>query len=256
MGLTSKEARFKVAPDWIPPRIGLLDFTSIQENCINALEKAFTVSFTLALLFHPHLALGSQKKPCLDLIRPLQDKKDKVEAQGGLWGVFERSDHLKSHSQEAMALDSKISEVLFTLKYLCKTRDGVPLNDLAEYILNNVERKGKEDFRKELGVLGKPKEVIDKWLKFAEGAAQNRTRQLEMDSIKDTIHGAESLINRYGKISDKALQSPDPNPVLPETRTLIEDISIFEKENPCMLKAFQEQSRIPFWDIDENHGGS
>ena len=71
-------------------------------------------------------------------------------------------------------LDRKINSIIFHLKYLCDTLNGIPMNEVARYVRDGIEKKGENGFRKELIDLGKPKTEIDIWFKFTRFSLKNK----------------------------------------------------------------------------------
>ena len=52
-------------------------------------------------------------------------------------------------------LDNKINTILYHLEYLCNTIDGIPFDELSDYVSTNLAEKGAEKFKNELIILGK-----------------------------------------------------------------------------------------------------
>ena len=77
----------------------------------------------------------------------LEKQKDDSLEGDGLWSLFEKSPVLRGHSIQAIKLDGIINETIVNLKYLCETANGVPLNELAVYVSQNIRKKGENEFR-------------------------------------------------------------------------------------------------------------
>ena len=73
----------------------------------------------------------TDKVSCLNRFNPLDVKRTAIQKAGGMWHAFERNMDSKPYSFNGMQLDSNINKMFFSLKYLCQTLQGVPLNDLA-----------------------------------------------------------------------------------------------------------------------------
>ena len=197
----------------------------------------------------------AQEKPCLDEIRPLEKTKMEVAQLGGLWGLFERSRPLRPHSMHAIQLDSRINQLLFHLKHLCETLNGIPLNDLARYVTDNLEKKGEKAFREELLVLGKSPAEIDTWIRFAHFAKVQQHRTLDPQSVHETIHRAGPFLEGYSEFSASIRAHPGQSQVA-RARQMIQDLDTFFEADPNLVRARQEKAQVPYWDFDENHGGS
>jgi hypothetical protein len=193
---------------------------------------------------------------CLSLVKPLDKKRKEAGHTGGVWGIFARESALDKHSKDAVKLDSQINKLVETLVYLCETKSGVPFNELASFVTRKIEEVGAEKFRQEQIQLGKPRQDVADWLKYSKVARANKKRFLELDKIKTSIQGARILINRYWKIFSEFRNKGNILPILPATIALNHDIENYMKSDPYMALAVFEDSQIPYWDIDENYGGS
>ena len=215
----------------------------------------------LSILFVPipgtsGQALGApQEKACLKTLRPLEQKKFSVSDLGGVWSLFEQSRQLRPDSTLALQLDHKVSKLLEDLKYLCTTLNGVPLNDLAEYLDRNLRIKSEQQFRKELAILGKSKDEVQIWIEFYNFARTHMDRKLDEQSVQSTIQKASGFFDRYVKFSDDIGQGTKDKTVQ-DARKIIDDIQSFIQSDLNLSKAEHEMAQVPYWDFDENHGGS
>jgi hypothetical protein len=194
--------------------------------------------------------------PCGELITSLVKTKDKVSLNGGLWESFEKDSFLKEHSSAAIQLESRINKIFFTLSHICKTKDGIPLNDLASYISLSISDKGRTSFKEELIALGKTNQQIESWFVFFEYAQRHRFRTLDSSVIRKTIDQAIPFINKYTSIAIMIKQSKSPEILFKMTRTLISQIDVFFSSDPYIIQALEEISHVPYWDINESSGGS
>ena len=193
---------------------------------------------------------------CLNLVKPLDQKRKEVEFAGGVWGIFAKSSALDSHSKDAVKLDSNINKLIETLVYLCKTRSGVPFNELASFVTRKISEMGEEPFKREQIFLGKPEKYVEDWLDYSKIAQANKKRFLDPEKITISIQGAGVFINRYWKLFNDFRNKDNINPILPATIALNKEIDEFMTTDPYTALAMFEDSQIPFWDIDENYGGS
>jgi hypothetical protein len=214
----------------------------------------FIVIQTLLLTSFTSISLASPE--CYELITPLAKKNDSLALNGGLWGYFEKDSFLKKHSTQAIQLDSRINKILFILNYLCKTKNGVPLNDLAMYMLRNITDKGEEKFKAELFILGKTSPQIKNWFKFFSYAKNNEFRTLELAGIQKTIKSSTPLISDYASLTKNATSPNSSEIILKKTHSLLIQIDSFLSINPYITQALNEISRVPYWDINESVGGS
>lgn len=198
----------------------------------------------------------SNPSSCLNLVKPLDQKRKEVEFAGGIWGIFAKSSALDGHSKDAVKLDSNINKLTETLVYLCKTRSGVPFNELASFVTRKISEMGEEPFKRQQIHLGKPKKYVEDWLDYSKIAQANKKRVLDHEKIKTSIQGAGVFIKRYWKLFNDFRNKNKIDPILPIAVALNQDISEFMRTDPYTALALFEDSQIPFWDIDENYGGS
>jgi len=194
--------------------------------------------------------------PCQELVNPLKKNSDSITSNGGLWGYFEKDLFLKNHSPQAIQLDSRINKIFFTLNYLCETKDGIPLNDLATYISRSIYNKGEAAFKAELISLGKTSQQIKNWFDFFEYAQSHRSRTLNLSSIQATINRSIPLIENYTSLTNNINRSNSSKVILKKTLKLIDQIDSFFSSDPYITQALDEISHVPYWDINESTGGS
>ncbi|MFQ5482717.1 MAG: hypothetical protein ACE5ER_08155, partial [Nitrospinaceae bacterium] len=203
----------------------------------------------------PSQALEAQEKACLQKILPLEKKKSAVGEIGGIWTLFEQSPQLRDKSVAALQLDSQMNRVLVAMKYLCETLHGVPLNDLAEYVTNNLQLKSQKEFKAELIILGKTETEIDIWFAFAKFAQAHEKRALNQASVLATIAAAEPFFERYVRFADE-LGSRPQSQHRETALKFIQDIETFFEKDANLAQASFETAQVPYWDFEENYGGS
>ena len=216
----------------------------------------FTFAFFLVplALTRPAWSLPPAKQ-CLSELSPLVKAKNKILQNGGMWSLFERFKSLRPESTVGLQLDSKIQNLVWLLDYLCNTIEGVPLNDLAIYLTENLNQKSENEFRKELIILGKTHKLIDVWFEYAHNAQNNRTRKLDFKLIRLTIQNAQPLVRKYQRLGEHIEQSPDHKQIQ-SAEDLIRRIEELQTSDSYLSQAIEETAQVPYWDFDENHGGS
>lgn len=193
--------------------------------------------------------------PCNKQIDVIDKKKNAVNDEGGLWALFEKKPDLSKYSSEALLLESKVNEVIFVLRHLCNTQDGVPLNDLAGYVSRHLQKDGPAKFRQQLITFGKTDAEIDLWFKFAEFAEKNKSRTLAPEKVLETVTAAETFVYEYVNLFANATNWADEELLL-QARELSHLLDQFKTENPCFSIGVMELGRVPRWDISESVGGS
>ena len=147
-----------------------------------SLRRSTSVLF-VSLWFLGAAEAGSNA--CQDLVAPLHNQVNSVKDQGGMWSLYEKRPGLDGNSGLALKVDSKILGLMFTLDYLCKTLEGIPFSDIAEYVVSNVKEKGREGFIKENMALGNTRKEVTAWADFAEFSMSNRNRKWILPKLKN-----------------------------------------------------------------------
>ena len=193
---------------------------------------------------------------CNESITQLLRSTDKIQLNGGLWENFEKDPILQKHSSQAIQLESRINKIFFTLNYLCKTKDGIPLNDLATYLSQSISEKGEAAFKEELINLGKTTQQIKNWFIFYKYAQNHRFRTLDSSLIQSTINRSIPLINNYTSMAKNINHAKSSESIFKKTLKLIDQIDAFLSSDLYINKALDEISHVPYWDINESTGGS
>jgi len=194
--------------------------------------------------------------PCEQEVKLLREPIKVVQNLGGLFVLFDQAPALSGHSALAIQLDSRMLKFLHTLNYLCETRRGVPLNELAAYVTRKVGELGEDGFREMHVTLGRSKKEIELWIAFSKTAREMKKRTLDDGRLQATLDDAKPYFDRYLALA-QALASPGKGaPLLDEARALAEDLTAFLSTSPYLKLALKEKAQVPYWDYDENHGGS
>ena len=212
--------------------------------------------FLQSILLTSFVSTAFASPSCHELVTPLIKTNDSIALNGGLWGYFEKDPFLRKYSTQAVQLDSRINKVFFLLNYLCKTRNGIPFNDLATYISRSIADKGQPAFKAELIILGKTSKQIKIWFDFFKYAQSHRLRTLNSSKIRATINKATPLINNYVSLEKNINQSKQSKDILENAGALIIKIDGFLSNDPYITQALDEISHVPYWDINESTGGS
>ncbi|MBT3183718.1 MAG: hypothetical protein HOI59_09010 [Nitrospina sp.] len=203
-----------------------------------------------------HPAWADKPSTCLKQVTPLSTKRDQVAELDGIWGLFQKTTEFRDNSVQGITLDNKINTILFQLEYLCNTIDGIPFDELSDYVSAGLAEKGAEEFKKELIILGKSEGEIDIWFEFSKFAVANRHRALDTQKIFHTIETAQPFIKGYLELAEKINSKERMGSVIQETEDLTNQIETFFKTDPYMSQALYENAQVPYADWDEDVGGS
>jgi len=212
--------------------------------------------FFLSTISNITLANQNSISKCHDQIIPLHQERDKVSQLDGIWGLFEKNRELEGNSVAAINLDRKINSIIFHLKYLCDTLNGIPMNEVARYVRDGIEKKGESGFRKELIDLGKPEAEINIWFEFTRFSLKNKERALNIDSIANSIINAIPLVDFYVLIAEKIHKREIDDSIIKNVQKLSSEIDNFFLSDNYMNQALSENRNIPYVDINESSGGS
>ncbi|QPJ65877.1 MAG: hypothetical protein G3M78_10920 [Candidatus Nitrohelix vancouverensis] len=174
---------------------------------------------------------------------------------GGIWAQFEKRSDLRDDSTIALKLDTELRETLYNLKFLCTSQDGIPLNELARYITQEVDKSNAESFKKFWVDLGKSPEELDKWIKFYHFSKKSEHRKLKPETVQYSIQKSLALFKEYFELN-AAMDTGNAGDFLSIASNLLENIKNFCKTDSYVSQAIYENAQAPYWDMDENHGGS
>ena len=174
----------------------------------------------------------------------------------GVWGLFQKRSELQGNSALSINLDRSVNSIIFHLEFLCDTIDGIPFDELSDYVSVSLAEKGAEKFKQELIILGKNEGQIKVWFEFSKFAVANRYRALDPEKISHSIRLSHPLIKSYLELAKRIDRKQDIGSVIEEVKILTGQIKIFFKTDPYMSQAIHENAQIPYADWDENYGGS
>jgi hypothetical protein len=224
-------------------------------------KKYLIFSILLIFLSTPSFANEKDIAECHKNIIPLHIERERVAELDGIWGLFEKRSALQGNSAIAIDLDKKINSIIFHLQYLCDTLHGIPMNEIARYVRDGIDTKGKEGFRDELIVLGKTDAEINIWFEFTRFSIKNKDRPLKLKSILKSINDSSYFIDSYASLAQKIDLSKNEKSfkkvyVKNQVIELSKSIEKFFQSDTYMKQALTENAKVPYYDINESSGGS
>ncbi len=199
----------------------------------------------LAILF-AGVAQAKKHKPCYGLLHPLDSKVASVKAQGGVWELFEKRSHYRPHSTVALHLDQKAIALIYTLDYICRSMDGIPRNDVSNYILPLWREKGEKAFIKyQTEGYGYALEEVMTWVVYAKYYEKNHQRKLDFASVQKTFDKSAIHVKRFIDLVEKAKKTNSVDEVVKEAKILIADFARLHQEDPVLKQADGENTAIP-----------
>ncbi|MBW2410989.1 MAG: hypothetical protein JRF72_14410 [Deltaproteobacteria bacterium] len=183
---------------------------------------------------------------CMALLDPLDKTRMFIQREGGAWGMFERSELVKPYSDNGMQIDSQINKLVFSLRYLCQTAQGVPQNELALKVNEVIDRMGKEKAREHfIEVVGEAPADVDLWLKHAEFSKKNMTRKVPYPEIQALILNTQPLIDLYKDLLNRQVDESNKDAFLSDSFTLLTVVKDRLANEPRVVMAMKEDTEAP-----------
>mgnify|MGYP003959624081 FL=1 len=192
------------------------------------------------------------KVSCLDRLGSLDLRRTLVQKHGGMWGAFERNVDSKPYSFHGMQLDSNINKMIFSLRYLCQTSEGVPLNKVAIEFKKMLQDYGREETKKILISRGEHPEDIENYLNYEEFARKINARKIDFKTISLRVDQSERLMNLYEELSKKSINDQTIDAFLSNSVTLLKVMSEFIHTDQVMAMVLNEDALVPYHHIDQD----
>lgn len=200
----------------------------------------------------PGLIVTTDVVSCLNRLESLDLRRTLVQKFGGMWGAFERNVGSKPYSFYGMQLDSNVNKMIFSLRYLCQTSEGVPLNNVAIEFKKLMQDHGREEAVKILLSRGEHPEDIEVFLNYEEFARKIRERKIDFKVIDPRLDQAELLIDLYEELSNKSIDEQFTDTFLSNSVTLLKVMNEFLQTDQMMVMALNEDGLVPYHHIDQD----
>ena len=200
----------------------------------------------------PGLIVTTDVVSCLDRLESLNLRRTLVQKFGGMWGAFERNVDSKPYSFYGMQLDSNVNKMVFSLRYLCQTSEGVPLNNVAIEFKKLMQDHGREEAIKILLSRGEHPEDIEVFLNYEEFARKIRERKIDFKVIAPRLDQAERLIDLYEELSNKSIDEQSTDTFLSNSVTLLKVMNEFLQTDQMMVMALNEDGLVPYHHVDQD----
>ena len=200
----------------------------------------------------PGLIVTTDVVSCLDRLESLDLRRTLVQKFGGMWGAFERNVDSKPYSFYGMQLDSNVNKMVFSLRYLCQTSEGVPLNNVAIEFKKLMQDHGREEAVKILLSRGEHPADIEVFLNYEEFARKIRERKIDFKVINPRLDQAELLIDLYEELSNKSIDEQSTDTFLSNSVTLLKVMNEFLQTDQMMVMALNEDGLVPYHHVDQD----
>ena len=231
--------------------------TTTEEIFSNAEKKLAEIPINTSLVAKittkkPGLIVTTDVVSCLDRLESLDLRRTLVQKFGGMWGAFERNVDSKPYSFYGMQLDSNVNKMVFSLRYLCQTSEGVPLNNVAIEFKKLMQDHGREEAIKILLSRGEHPEDIEVFLNYEEFARKIRERKIDFKVISPRLDQAERLIDLYEELSNKSIDEQSTDTFLSNSVTLLKVMNKFLQTDQMMVMALNEDGLVPYHHVDQD----
>ena len=196
--------------------------------------------------FLGHSAQADNFHVCRDLLQPIDNQVASVKARGGVWEAFEKRSLFRSHSTVALHLDQKAIALIYTLDYICHALNGIPRNDVSNYILPLWREKGEKEFIKyQIDGYGYALEEVMTWVEYAKYYEKNYKRKLDFAQVQKTMEKSKPLVDRFVDIVHKVRKTNNVKEVVEKSKALIGEFANLHKTDPVLKQADHENAAIP-----------
>ena len=204
------------------------------------------ISVFILTSFVSYSALADNFHVCRDLLQPIDNQVASVKARGGVWEAFEKRSLFRNHSTVALHLDQKAIALIYTLDYICNSLNGIPRNDVSNYILPLWREKGEQEFIKyQIDGYGYALEEVMTWVKYAKYYEKNHKRKLDFGQVQETMKKSKPLVDRFVDIAHKVKKTNKVKEVVEKAKDLVHEFANLHKTDPILKQADGENLAIP-----------
>ena len=183
---------------------------------------------------------------CFALLDPLDKTRMFVQREGGAWSMFERSALIRADSNHGMQIDSNMNKLVFSLRHLCSTAEGVPQSNLSLKVNAIIDQLGKEKAREHFTEeVGEAPADVELWLNHAEFSKQNTKRKVPSSEIQQLILKTQPLIDLYREMWDRKVDESNKEKFLSDSVTLLAVIKNRLANEPRVVMAMKEDTELP-----------
>ena len=198
------------------------------------------------------LVVTLNKVSCLTRSDSLDLRRTRVQKLGGMWNAFERNIALKPYSFYGMQLDSNLNKIVFSLRYLCQTSEGVPLNKVAIEFKKMMQDYGREETTKILISRGEHPKDIERFLNYEKFASKIKERKIDFKEISPRLDQAERIVDLYEQLSKNLIDEKSINIFLTNSVTLLKVMKEFINKDQVMVMALNEDKLVPYHHVDQD----
>ena len=204
------------------------------------------ISVFILTSFVSYSARADNFHVCRDLLQPIDNQVASVKARGGVWEAFEKRSLFRNHSTIALHLDQKAIALIYTLDYVCNSLNGIPRNDVSNYILPLWREKGEQEFIKyQIDGYGYALEEVMTWVKYAKYYEKNHNRKLDFGQVQETMKKSKPLVDQFVDIAHNVKKTNKVKEVVEKAKDLVHEFANLHKTDPILKQADGENLAIP-----------
>jgi hypothetical protein len=192
----------------------------------------------------------NNEKECLTQANALDQRRTKVQKQGGLWHSFEKVAEAKKYSDYGMQLDSQLNRMVFSLKYICRATKGIPLDGWSRTIVSQIEKDGKEKAYEYYINLGNDSTDVEKWISFGEMAIESKKRNISYESVSQSISRSANMVGLYEKLSLQRIDKDSLQSFLTKASTLLSVIKDSFVSDSNIAISIKEENFLSIHDLE------
>ena len=190
------------------------------------------------------------EQDCLAQANALDKRRTAVQERGGVWHIFESVMEIKEYTNYGMQLDSQMNRLVHSLKHLCRSTKGMPLNGWGREKVEQLQKFGKEKMRENYIKLGDAAGDVDLWIKFAELAIESKKRNISFTKVRESLSRSANMVALYEGLSLRKVDGANKQSYYSEASTLLSAINDSFKSDPNIAMAIEDENLLSHSDLE------
>jgi hypothetical protein len=190
------------------------------------------------------------EQDCLAQANALDKRRTAVQMRGGIWHIFESVMEIKEYTNYGMQLDSQMNRLVHSLKHLCRSTKGMPLNGWGREKVEQLQKFGKEKMRQKYLELGDAAGDIDLWIKYAELAIESKKRNIPFTRVMESISRSENMVALYEDLSLRKVDGANKQSYYSDASTLLSVINDSFKSDSNIAMAIEDENLLSHSDLE------
>ena len=157
---------------------------------------------------------------------------------------------IKEYTNYGMQLDSQMNRLVHSLKHLCRSTKGMPLNGWGREKVEQLQKFGKEKMRENYIKLGDAAGDVDLWIKFAELAIESKKRNIPFAKVRESLSRSANMVALYEGLSLRKVDGANKQSYYSEVSTLLSAINDSFKSDPNIAMAIEDENLLSHSDLE------